>query len=125
MSWGVLWCLVVSWGFQPDPSVECPYWTIAMEVDSVRFCFASFYGPVNPMGSCGVWSVYQTTLLLVRLMPLSSIVHILSLEKDSVCRQIHLWTDYLQSAYHIWQANILACNLGSTYQSLLLNGFVF
>ena len=32
-----------------------------------------FYSPVNPMGSCrvwSVWSVYQTTLLLGRLSPL-------------------------------------------------------
>ena len=30
-----------------------------------------FYGPVNPMGSCLVQSVYLTTLLLGRLSPLS------------------------------------------------------
>ena len=30
-----------------------------------------FYGPVNPMGSCRVRSVYLTTLLLGRLSPLS------------------------------------------------------
>ena len=30
-----------------------------------------FYGPVNPMGSCRVWSVYLTTRLLGRLSPLS------------------------------------------------------
>ena len=30
-----------------------------------------FYGPVNPMGSCQAWSVYLTTLLLVRYSPLS------------------------------------------------------
>ena len=30
-----------------------------------------FYGPVNPMGSCRVWSVYLTTCLLGRLNPLS------------------------------------------------------
>ena len=29
-----------------------------------------FYGPVNPMGSCRVQSVYLTTLLLGRLSPL-------------------------------------------------------
>ena len=31
-----------------------------------------FYGPVNPMGSCRVQSVYLTTRLLGRLSPLSS-----------------------------------------------------
>ena len=31
-----------------------------------------FYGPVNPMGSYRVWSVYLTTLLLGRFSPLSS-----------------------------------------------------
>ena len=31
-----------------------------------------FYGPVNPMGSCRVRSVYLTTLLLGRLSPLRS-----------------------------------------------------
>ena len=30
-----------------------------------------FYGPVNPMGSCRVRSVYLTTRLLGRLSPLS------------------------------------------------------
>ena len=30
-----------------------------------------FYGPVNPMGSCLVRSVYLTTRLLGRLSPLS------------------------------------------------------
>ena len=30
-----------------------------------------FYGPVNPMGSCGARSVYLTTRLLGRLSPLS------------------------------------------------------
>ena len=30
-----------------------------------------FYCPVNPMGSCRVWSVYLTTRLLGRLRPLS------------------------------------------------------
>ena len=30
-----------------------------------------FYGPVNPMGSCRVRSVYLTTRLLSRLSPLS------------------------------------------------------
>ena len=30
-----------------------------------------FYGPVNPMGSCGAQSVYLTTCLLGRLSPLS------------------------------------------------------
>ena len=30
-----------------------------------------FYGPVNPMGSCQVRSVYLTTRLLHRLSPLS------------------------------------------------------
>ena len=31
-----------------------------------------FYGPVTPIGSCRVWSIYLTTLLLGRLSPLSS-----------------------------------------------------
>ena len=31
----------------------------------------SFYGPVNPIGSCRVRSVYLTTRLLGRLSPLS------------------------------------------------------
>ena len=37
-----------------------------------------FYGPVNPIESCRVWSVYLTILLLNRLIPLwlTSIVHI-------------------------------------------------
>ena len=30
-----------------------------------------FYGPVNPMGSCQMWSVYLTSFLLDRLSPLS------------------------------------------------------
>ena len=47
-----------------------------------------FYGPVNPMGSCWAWSVYQTTCLLGRLSPLSgypviSIMHILLPETDN------------------------------------------
>ena len=38
-----------------------------------RFLFVlRFYGPVNPMGSCWVWSVYLTTRLLGRLSPLNS-----------------------------------------------------
>ena len=52
-------------------------------VNSIKFadnyCNASrlfvfvlrFYGPVNPMGSCRVQSVYLTTHLLGRLSPLS------------------------------------------------------
>ena len=32
-----------------------------------------FYGPVNPMGSCRVRSVYLTTHLLGRLSPLSGL----------------------------------------------------
>ena len=32
-----------------------------------------FYGPVNPMGSCQVRSVYLTTRLLGRLSPLSGL----------------------------------------------------
>ena len=35
------------------------------------FCLCWFYGPVNPKGSCRVWSVYLTTRLLGRLSPLS------------------------------------------------------
>ena len=45
-----------------------------------------FYGPVNLMGSCRAWSVYQTTLFLGRLSPLSGwpvLVHILSPETDN------------------------------------------
>ena len=44
-----------------------------------------FYGPVNPMGSCRVRSVYLTTRLLGRLSSkrLTSIVHILSPETDN------------------------------------------
>ena len=38
---------------------------------SVCIVFGLFYGPVNPMGSCRVWSVYLTILLLGRLSPLS------------------------------------------------------
>ena len=34
-------------------------------------CVLRFYGPVNPMGSCRVRSVYLTTRLLGRLSPLS------------------------------------------------------
>ena len=30
-----------------------------------------FYSPINPVGSCRVWSVYLITLLLDRLSPLS------------------------------------------------------
>ena len=30
-----------------------------------------FYDPVNPMRSCGAWSVYLTTRLLDRLSPLN------------------------------------------------------
>ena len=37
-----------------------------------RLFVLRFYGPVNPVGSCQAWSVYQTTLLLGRLSPLSS-----------------------------------------------------
>ena len=40
----------------------------------------TFYGPVNQMGSCRVWSVYLTTCLLDKR--LTSIVHILSPETD-------------------------------------------
>ena len=32
-----------------------------------------FYGPVNPMGPCGVWSVYLTTHLLGMLSPLKAV----------------------------------------------------
>ena len=45
-----------------------------------------FYGPVKPMGSCCVRSVYLATCLLGRLSPLkrlTSIVHILSPETDN------------------------------------------
>ena len=64
-----------------------PVTTIQMDRQSVdvsyiqdgRFCFVTskllfvlrFYGPVNPMGSCEVRSVYLTTRLLGRLSPLS------------------------------------------------------
>ena len=44
-----------------------------------RFRFRMrFYGPVNPTGSCRAWSVYLTSLLLGRLIPLSGlyIMHI-------------------------------------------------
>ena len=49
-------------------------------------CCVELYGPVNPMGSCWVWSVYLTTLLLGRLSTLkrlTSIVLILSPETDN------------------------------------------
>ena len=36
-----------------------------------KFVCVEVYGPVNPMGSCPVWSVYLTTCLLDRLNPLS------------------------------------------------------
>ena len=45
-----------------------------------------FYGPVNPMGSCRMQSVYLTTRLVGRLSSLkrlTSIVHILSPEIDN------------------------------------------
>ena len=61
---------------------------------TIRFCTKSrvlfvltFYGPVNPMGSCRARSVYLTTRLLGRLNQsskrLTSIVHILSPETDN------------------------------------------
>ena len=41
-------------------------------VSQYQFLFVlRFYGPVNPMGSCRVRSVYLTTRLLGRLSPLS------------------------------------------------------
>ena len=38
---------------------------------SGNFVCVEFYGPVNPMGSCQVRSVYLTTRLLGRFSPLS------------------------------------------------------
>ena len=49
---------------------------------SVTLFVLRFYSPVNPMGSCREQSVYLTTLLLGRLSPLSSFVHILSPETE-------------------------------------------
>ena len=37
-------------------------------ISIVRLFVLRFYGPVNPMGSCWVWSVYLTTRLLGRLL---------------------------------------------------------
>ena len=39
--------------------------------ESEDFFVLRFYGPVNPMGSCRVRSVYLITRLLGRLSPLS------------------------------------------------------
>ena len=47
---------------------------ILMSIHSICFYglfVLRFYGPVNPMGSCQVRSVYLTTRLLGRLSPLS------------------------------------------------------
>ena len=45
----------------------------AFSLKSLMICLfvLRFYGPVNPMGSCRVRSVYLTTRLLGRLSPVS------------------------------------------------------
>ena len=48
-----------------------PFIHSVLSDDSVCLFVLRFYGPVNPMGSCQVWSVYLTTRLLGRLSPLS------------------------------------------------------
>ena len=45
----------------------CPL-AIPNQIPTILFVLR-FYGPVNPMGSCPVRSVYLTTLLLGRLSP--------------------------------------------------------
>ena len=44
-----------------------------LELSVVCLFVLRFYGPVNPMGSCGARSVYLTTRLLGRLSPLSGL----------------------------------------------------
>ena len=48
-------------------------WGVRERGSTVYLCLfmLRFYGPVNPMGSCLVRSVYLTTRLLGRLSPLS------------------------------------------------------
>ena len=61
-------CCTPRWGLNPRPpglqSDGASNW--AIEASVLRS-----YGPVNPMGSCRVQSVYLTTRLLGRLSPLS------------------------------------------------------
>ena len=49
----------------------CNIFTVTQLVAFVCLYVLRFYGPVNPMGSCRVQSVYLTTGLLGRLSPLS------------------------------------------------------
>ena len=83
-------CLVTVRGILPlvefilglcDPKSEVltlqPGWCISLfsrsfKIFNVILFVLRFYRPLNPIGSCLVWSVYLTTLLLGRLSPLSS-----------------------------------------------------
>ena len=48
---------------------DCREWKLSA-IDLHDLFVLRFYGPVNPMGSCLVRSVYLTTRLLGRLSPL-------------------------------------------------------
>ena len=64
--WSLIWIYTVSSG------LSCVYSILQYPFIRCLFFFVlRFYGPVNPMGSCRVRSVYLTTRLLGRLSPLS------------------------------------------------------
>ena len=81
---GMLWVLIRSASARFSYNLESIN-NFSCYVNCMCVCLfvQRFYGPVNPMESCRAWSVYLTTRLLGRLIPLTSIVHILSPETDN------------------------------------------
>ena len=54
--------------------MSCLLFLTAVQYSLLDLFVLRFYGPVNPMGSCQVWSVYLITHLLGRLSPLSGVL---------------------------------------------------